>query len=449
MGLQEIVNVSITRETKPVTQQGFSTLLILGSNANFATRTQTFTEVDASLAAAICGGSNSAEYKAVVDAFAQSPRLVSVKIGHLRGTKTITDNAGTWTDGTAKVTVNGVEASAAFNIDKDTSMTALAAAIAALASVDTAVYSSGDHTIVITPNTGYVLGVTSDLTGITGTMTFTLTATGTEDWSGALDAITLYDDDWYGLVITSRTLADQQDVAGWVETKKKIFVAATAVANVVDTTDAADTTTIAAVLKAAAYARSAVIYSASAATEYPDAALLGKILPYDPGTYTAKFKTLASITADALTATQSTNARDKHCNVNEEIGGVNIVREGTVADGEFIDIIIFTDWLNSRITEGVYAVLVNNLKVPYTPQGMAAVKGAIESVLKVGQNRGGISDYSQDSNKIQNGGYVITLPAFEAILAADKASRTLRDVKFTAWLAGAIHAVTINGIVTL
>lgn len=452
MSLQEIANVTITSSTKSVSQAGFGTALILGPNANFPTRTQEFTEVDASLAAVLCGGTTSAEYKAAQDMMAQNPRPVSFKIGHVLGTKKITDDAGTWTaGGTISCKVNGTTVSQAFDTDKATTMAAFAAQIAAEDNITSAVYTGGSNWIVVTPDAGHVLAITDvAVAGITGTLAaFVLSATATENYDDALDAIVLYDDDWYGLCIDSRTQATQEDVAAWTEAKKKIFVTADSTANIVDTTDAADTTTLAAVLKAAAYGRSVVVYSALAATEYPDAALLGKILPHDPGTYTAKFKTLASITADALTATQSTNARDKNCNVNEEIGGVNIIREGTVAEGEFIDNIIFIDWLNSRITEEVYGVLVNNLKVPYTVQGMAAIKGAIEKILKIGQNRGGISEYSQDSNKIQNGGYVVSLPAFEDIASADKASRTLRDVEFTAWLSGAIHAVVINGVVTL
>jgi hypothetical protein len=449
MSLQEIVNVAITRETKAVSQVGFNTLLILGPNGNFSTRTQAFTEVDATMAAALVGGSASAEYKAAQDAMAQNPRPSTIKIGQVKGTRVFTDNAGTYTAGTASITINGTVVTAAYNADKDTTLTALAAAIAAHAAVDTAVYSSGGHTITITANTGYLLSL-SAITGVTGTCTFTLSATATEDYDDALDAIVLYDDNWYGLVSTTRTQNTQVAIAAWVETKKKVYVAADSTAAIVDSTDVADTTSLAAVLKAAAYARTTVVFSALAATEYPDAALLGKIMPFDPGTYTVKFKTLASITADTLTATQSTNARDKHVNVNEEIGGgVNIIREGTVAEGEFIDTIIFIDWLDARITEEVYSVLVNNQKVPFTRIGMAAIKGAIEKVLKIGQNVGGISEYSQDTSKVQNGGYVVTLPDFDTLSTVDKANRLLRGVEFTAWLAGAIHAVTIDGIVSL
>jgi hypothetical protein len=187
----------------------------------------------------------------------------------------------------------------------------------------------------------------------------------------------------------------------------------------------------------------------SAGTEYPDAATLGKLLPYDPGTYTMKFKTLAGITVDYLTATQSTNARAKNANTYEEIGPSNILREGTVGEGEKLDVIIFIDWLQARITEGVYQPLINNLKIPFTEIGMAAIKGEIEKVLKIGVARGGISDYAQDSDKNQIGGYIVTLPAFEDITTADKAARLLTGVEFTAWLAGAIHAVEIAGVVTL
>lgn len=448
MGLSEIVNVQITRETRAVTAPGFGTALILGGNANFNARLQYFEEL-AAIALAIAGGTASPEYKAAADMLAQNPRVTRLAIGHQRGTKTLTDSAGTYTAGSIKVTVNGTLLTQAFTVDKDTTLTALAVQIAAHADVATAIYSSGAHTIVITPDTGKLLAIVSDLASITGTMTMVLTATATEAIADALDAIQTADDDWYGLMLVSRTQADQLDAAEWIEANMKVCCLASSESDIVDLTDAGDTTSLAALLKAAGYARTFGIYSALAATEYPDAALLGKLFPYDPGTYTAKFKTLASITVDTLTATQSTNARDKNFNTYESIGGVSIVREGKVAEGEFIDVIIFVDWLDSNITADVYSHLVNQRKVPYTEGGMAGIKSIIEKRLQIGLNRGGISPFSQDSDKNQNGGYIVTLPAFEGIPSVDKIARLLQDVEFVAWLAGAIHAVRIDGIVTV
>lgn len=451
MSLSEIVNVQITRETKAVTRVGFGTMLILGPNLNSASRTEAFTELSA-VVDALAGGTGAPEYLAAADAMAQNPRVTQIKIGQIQGTKTLTDDAGTYTAGDITVTVNGTDVVESFSVDKDTTLTALAASIQALASVSTAVYSSVAHTIVITPATGYVLGIVADLTAITGSMTMTLSATATEAITDALNNIVQSDDDWFGLVCITRTQADQLAAAAWVESQEmKVAAFASNEADTIDKTlaeEVAAPSSLAYKCYAAGYARSAVIYSGTP-TDYPDAALLGRILPYDPGTYTAKFKTLASITVDSLTSTQSTNARAKKCNVYEQIGGVNIVREGTMAEGEFIDVIIFVDWLDARITEAVYSLLVKQLKVPYTEAGIAAVKSAINEPLQVGQNRGGISPTAFDSDDNQIGGYVIVIPALEDIPTADKTNRLLQDVEFTAWLAGAIHAVTINGVVTL
>lgn len=272
---------------------------------------------------------------------------------------------------------------------------------------------------------------------------------GDADLTASLNAINTEQDDWYGLVITSRVLADQEEAADWAETANKIAGFGSADTNIVDQADGVDVTTIAYYLKSNALARSFAFYSSSAASAYPEAALLGKILPYDPGTYTAMFKTLAGITVDDLTPTQSTNVRAKWCNVYEEIGGVNIVREGKVGANEYIDIIIFVDWLDARITESVYAVLVRLPKVPYTSKGIAAIKSAIDQVLKIGQNRDGISEKAFDTDGNQIGGYYITVPAIQDIPTADKTARLLQDVEFVAFLSGAIHAVVINGVVTL
>lgn len=449
MSLAEIVNVQISRETRSVSRAGFGTPLILGSNGNFGnSRIQFFTDL-ASLAAALTSGTSAAEYAAAVDMLAQNPRVTRFAVGSRKGTKILTDNAGSFTAGTIKTTVNGTLVSTAFGVDKDTTLTAHAAAIQALTSVVTAVYNAGAHTITITPDTGYMLGIVPDTTLITGTMTWALTSNGTEDWDDALDAIQVENDDWYGVCCVTRVKSEQVDIAEWVETQRKVYAAGSADSEIPDTSLSGDTGSLAKALKDAAIARTFVVYTAAAGTEYPDAAALGKLLPYDPGTYTAKFKTLASITVDDLTTTQSTNVRDKKANSYELIGGVNILREGTVAEGEFIDVIIFIDWLQARIQEAVYALLVNQKKVPYTEAGMAAIKAEITQPLQIGQNRGGISPTAYDSENNQIGGFYVELPAFEDISSADKAARLLQDVVFVAWLAGAIHAVSIQGTVTL
>ena len=87
----------------------------------------------------------------------------------------ITDDGGTFTAGNIVTTVNGTAITTAFGTDKNTTMTAHAAAIAAgVSAVSSCAYSAGAHTITIqTRNTSLV--VSCNVSGITGTMTISST----------------------------------------------------------------------------------------------------------------------------------------------------------------------------------------------------------------------------------------------------------------------------------
>ena len=448
MPLEDVVNVQITRETLTVARAAFDVPLILGINANFPERVRSYSTSDLSgLAADIVGGTASREYLAAQALASQNPRITSFKVGHVAGTVTITENAGTHTAGSLVSIVNGSTVTTAYSVDKPGTWTAHAAAIAALAAVDTAVYNAGAHTLIITPNTGFVLGVTIDLTGITGTVTAAITTTATESLSAALTAIKASDNTWYAIINPVRTDVDNISIATWTEANKKIFFAASADPLIIASTD---TASIAYDFHNRSLARSAAIHHLLAASQFADAALLGKILPYTPGSYTAKFKTLAGISADMLTTSQETNALAKAANIYTEVGGRNIVQAGSVGEGEWIDTIILVDWIEARIKEEVYSVLVNNLKVPYDDRGIAAIQAAISRPLDEAISNGGLTRIQFDPDtKLQIGGYVVNVPKASDISPTDKNLRQLRNVTFTAWLAGAIHAVTINGTVTV
>ena len=272
---------------------------------------------------------------------------------------------------------------------------------------------------------------------------------GDANLTASLDAIKQEDNGWYGLIIISLDIADQKLGADWAESNQKILAIRSGDSNIVDITEGADTTSIAAYLKANGLARSFVIYNEPAATKYADGASLGKIFPFDPGSYTLMFKTLAGVPVDKLSPSQSKNALEKNANVYEEIGGVNILHEGTVGDGEFVDVIIFIDWLTARIQESTFSLLTRMPKVPFTQAGINSIGQALEEPLQTGQINGGISDLAYDDDGNQIGGYVIQLPRIQDVPATDKALRFLDHVKFTAWLAGAIHATKITGVIKL
>jgi hypothetical protein len=448
MELSNIINVTLTRETRTVSQVGFGTILILGPDLNVAQRTARYTSLTA-LALEVVGGVDSLEYKAAAAILSQSPRVTSFVVGYQSGDKVLTDDDGTYTAGDSKVMVNGDLITQSFSVDKDTTLTALAAQIQAHAAVATAVYSSVTHTITITPNTDYLLSIDFDLSGITGTMTWTLSSSALETMVEALTAIRLYDDDWYGTVITDRTQGVVEAVAAWAEANGKVFATASADADIVDVAPASDTTSVAATLKAAGYDRTVVFYDPNAATAFMDAAALGKVFPHHPGSWTLKFKTLNSITRTILSETQSYNARNKNCHTYETTGGVNILAEGKSASGEFFDVIVFCDWLVARVQESVYSIFVKQLKVPFDEGGINAVRSAAEPPFAEGVVYQGLRPLSYDSNDQQNGGYYFIVPAFEDISSEDLGNRTLDDMEAIGFLAGAIHNVAIAIKITL
>ena len=434
MPLSDIVNVQISRQTSAVSQAGFGTALIVGTHKRFNDRIKFYGSLSA---IADDFDSTDKEYIAAQGLFGQNPTVVQAAIGRIKVDDPVTITIAATADNfDYTVTINGTDLTYPSGVSEtvDQIATGVVAAINAGAEPVTATDGSGGNftvsaDVALTP---WSLSVGTNIT----TPAFTVT----EAPADTLDAIVDESDDWYGLVWTDRTQAKVEAVQAWVEAVRKIFITASADADIIDTTAAADTTTIAATSKAAAYARSAVMYSAVAATVFPEAALFGKILPRDPGSYTAMFKTLAGITVDTLTDTQSKNALDKNCNVYQEIGGKNITREGKVAEGEYIDVIIFIDWLQARMTERIYAKLVNLPKVPYTDAGVGVVTAEIRAQIREGINRGGL---------VEDPAPTVTAPLVKDVSPTDKANRLLPDVKFTAVLAGAIHAVDVQGIVTL
>ena len=438
MSLKEIVNVTITRQTKAVSKAGFGVAMVLGTHKRFTELIKFYNSSDAMLI--VNGGdfdSTDLEYIAAVPLFSQENAVVQVAIGRRKTSDTavvtITDveNNTQYT-----TTINGT----AFNFTSDADATNLEIAAGLVAQINL-----GSEPVSATDNLDGTYDLVADVAGTPYSLVVDTRQTVTpyvpsDTMANDLAAIKNQDDTWYGLVLTSRVKQDALDAAAWVESNKKFAGFGSNDSDIIDTTAAADTTTLPAQLKALGYVRSYAFYNAGAGTTYPESALFGVILPKNPGSYTCKFKSLAGIAVDDLTDTQSKNARDKNCMIYTEVGGVNITQEGQTAEGEFIDVIIFIDWLEAEIVTNVYGDLVNQDKVPYTDSGAGAIEGDVKTALKLGVQRGGIAE---------DPAFTTSVPKVADVPVQDKANRLLPDVEFTATLAGAIHATTINGTVTL
>ncbi|MBI4815180.1 MAG: DUF3383 family protein [Deltaproteobacteria bacterium] len=274
----------------------------------------------------------------------------------------------------------------------------------------------------------------------------------------ALDAIDAYDPDWYGLIITERTAGPIESAARAIETRRKIFFAQSAEAAILSAPyDSGNIDTdIASRLHGLALSRTAVFYHSNSTSAFA-ASLMGTLLARVPGSYTAKFKTLAGIEPDALTTTELAYARGnpvagtqgKCCNVYTTIAGRNIVQEGTVASGEYIDVIHGADKLYSTIQGNVFGMLAKRPKVDFTSGGLRQVAAQIQAALEASADEGFLAQSRELSDgTIQKPAYTISVPAISSIPQASREKRTIpanKPITFEATLAGAIHAVSITG----
>lgn len=179
----------------------------------------------------------------------------------------------------------------------------------------------------------------------------------------------------------------------------------------------------------------------SAPLSAPSAAWVGLQLPKDPGSTTWNFKTLTGITADDFTAAEIAALDANNVNRYVSIAGISIMQPGVTEKSQFfIDIRQFIDFLKSRMQEAVYGRLASVEKVPFTDAGIAIIENEVRAILQLGVRVGGLAADPAPT---------VTVPLASAVSTSNKSNRILPDIKFTATLAGAIHKVVINGIVSV
>lgn len=249
----------------------------------------------------------------------------------------------------------------------------------------------------------------------------------------AVDATT-----WYGMVLDSNSKAEVLAAAAANEATRKIFGS-----NTSDTacTDPASTTDVMYSLKSLNYARTYSAFCGNEILSWLGAAWMAAMLPQDPGSATWAFKKVIGVASDMLTGGESTAIWNKNGNTYQNVGGVDIMQKGTMAQsGVFIDITWFLDWLHARMQERILGILANSAKIPYTDSGVDVIRGAVLAQLNAGVKIGGLAD---------DGSIKVTAPKVADVDASERINRNLPDVKFQGNLAGAIQSVKMTGTVQI
>lgn len=431
--LDDIVSVAVTVTDKAPTKASFGIPLIAGYHTAWLDYVREYAEADDMLDDGFT--TSSPLYLAALVLKSQDPAPPRFKVGRLATAFTQT------VDLIPTVTTEGYVYN--FNI------AGTAITYTVLAGATTTTIATALELLVEA-----VAGITSSATGPTVTAVSAAGALNSYAWErglNVLDAtidpglaadlalISDEDDDWYGLaLVCPNSDAIVKAAALYIEAKSKIFIPQLCDWDVIDAGQTGDTGSD---LKLLSYARTAWIWHRYiGGSEWASVAWLAIQLAPDPGSATAAHKTLAGVSADDLRAGELTAIQNKNGTWYTTKHGIAITFEGKAPGGRFIDTTRFVDWLIETIQVDVYALLVNNPKLPYDNSGIQSVKSTVEIGLYKGQKVGGIALSPEP---------VVTVPDVLGTDVADRALRILRDVKFNCRLAGALHRVVVQGTVSV
>ena len=241
----------------------------------------------------------------------------------------------------------------------------------------------------------------------------------------ALNTLILTKNDWFFLLSNAQTDAEIAQLATWAAANDKLYFASTANKTLGSTINNDNS----------------ALMVHTAPTTFPASAWVGVGAPKPIGSFTWTFKNLNNI--DPVTTYNETDITSIHganSSTYIKVGGVNITSHGVVTSGEYIDVIQSQYYLQSRMTENIFGLLVNTDKVPFTTKGIALVVAEVKKTLKEANALGIIAD-DEDGNPI----YSVIAPNIEDISDADKTNPRLPNVKWTCTIAGAVEDVDVLG----
>lgn len=487
LSTNRLINVTVNLSPSGAQMQNTSTLLILGSSAviDVAERYRSYNSI---AAVASDFGTSAAEYLAAVAYFSQTPKPVTLQIG--RWAKTATNGVlkcgslsaaqqlmTAWTsittggfkisvDGTLK-TLTALNFSGAANLNAVAALiqAALVAAGAAGATVVwNAVYSRFEMTSGTTGAASTMSALTAPGSGVdisaqlAGTAPLLTSTVGGITAETAVAAAAIFDDAfgqlWYALTFLGAVDADHLAVAALIE------ASANRHAYGVSTQDpnaavGVATSDIAYQLKALGYKHTTVQYSST--SPYAVCSLLGRILTTDyqanNTVITLMYKQEPGVAAETLTATQADALAAKNCNVFVNYNNSTaIIQNGVASSGDFLDLVVGTDWLALSIQNAVYnALYTSDTKIPQTDAGTQVLVTTVAAECTRAVNNGLLAPGVWQSagfggikqNDFLPTGFYVYAPPIATQSAGPRALRRSVPIQVAAKMAGAIHAVDV------
>ena len=239
-----------------------------------------------------------------------------------------------------------------------------------------------------------------------------------------INEIVEINDDWYFLVCTENSDDVVRALGGFMETQYKLFFT---------------TTQNLALVNRLEYDRTAVMYHEDPRA-YVAEGLVALGATTDPGSITFKFKQVRGVLASEIRATELSELHRNNGFTYIRKKGALQTTEGTVTTGEFIDIMMASDFIKFRMEEEFALLAINTPKIPYDDRGIAMLVSVVDKVLSVA---GRMKIIKVD----EYGNYVYGINALrrDQKLTNYVANRIYNGLDWWIVVAGAIHEGTITG----
>lgn len=452
MSVSEIIDVSITMDTRVVESQSFSTPLAMAYHDKWPDLVRSY---DADTADTVLTSEGFAAghpaRKLIAAAFRLDPKPALVKLGRLplpgaKDTHTLTVDSAVVEGDVVSLTVvlpDGTESDITHTVAASgtptTAATALELLIEALAGIDST--ASAAVITMVASAYGSVLFVKNCKNIVPARTTADL------GYAAALDAIRDVDDDFYATGIDVNSPANLTAMATWAETKTKVF------GGHLFGTRAAYVSYIGAhtaqhrsfVMFAAMNQRSGSTLAGLPGGQddlYPGFEAVSFLCANAPGSVNLWGKQLPGVNADAMTTNDRNLIATAKGNTYRRVGGIDMIQDGQALSGRFMDLTVGADWLTNEIAITVFAWLVAQKKVEYTDDNAEIARSLVKGVL------------GASTTPVREGGQgilradpapTVTVPKVASVSLVNRGNRLLPDVKFFGELAGAIQGISIRG----
>lgn len=180
-----------------------------------------------------------------------------------------------------------------------------------------------------------------------------------------------------------------------------------------------------------------------------EAAIVGKMAPYDAGSRSWDLQTLAAVTADKLSGTEQTHLGNKNVNWFTTLAGLNVTSGpksgggGKTLHGRYADIRRGTDWLTTNLQlDNLELMIASGGDLGFDADGFQKVQTKNEIRMADGINKKFLTTIVSGPYAGQD--YNVEMPSLSSIPSSEKLSRLLDGIKIDGAIRGKIHNVGIT-----